>query len=79
VDKRLRDEDVAPYEISLTKKDGSEVPVLVRGANIIYHQKPAIEFVFDDITERKRLEGTGTVFAALGGVSGREDRGTAEK
>ena len=57
VGKRLRGEDVAQYEISLTKKDGSEVPVLVRGAKIIYNQKPAIEFVFDDITERKRMEG----------------------
>jgi len=56
VGKRLRDEDHAPYEIILTRKDGSEVPVLVRGANIIYHQKPAIEFVFDDVTELKRLE-----------------------
>ncbi|MGA2460724.1 MAG: PAS domain S-box protein [Candidatus Bathyarchaeia archaeon] len=56
VGKRLRGEVVAPYEISLTKKDGSEVPVLVRGAKIIYNQKPAIEFVFDDITERRRAE-----------------------
>src|SRR5208337_2436632 len=56
VGKRLRGEDVAPYEISLTRKDGSEVPVLVIGAKIIYNQKPAIEFVFDDITERKRME-----------------------
>lgn len=56
VGKRLRGEDVTQYEISLTKKDGSEVPVLVRGAKIIYNQKPAIEFVFDDITERKRME-----------------------
>ena len=58
VGKRLRGEDIAPYEISLTRKDGSEVPVLVRGAKIIYKQKPAIEFVFDDITERKLAENT---------------------
>ena len=56
VGKRLRGEDVAPYEISLIRKDGSEVQVLVRGAKIIYKQKPAIEFIFDDITERKRME-----------------------
>jgi len=54
--KRLRGEDIAPYEISLTRKDGSEIQVLVRAAKIIYNQKPAIEFVFDDITERKRME-----------------------
>jgi PAS domain S-box-containing protein len=56
VGKNLRGEDVAPDEISLTRKDGSEVLVLATGAKIIYNQKPAIEFVFDDITERKRLE-----------------------
>lgn len=56
VGKRLRGEDIAPYEISLTRKDGSEIPVLVRAAKIIYNQKPAIEFVFDDITERKQAE-----------------------
>jgi len=56
VGKRLRGEDVAPYEITLTRKDDSEVPVLVRGTKIIYNQKPAIEFVFDDITERKTAE-----------------------
>jgi hypothetical protein len=56
VGKNLRDEDVAPYEISLTGKDGSEILVLATGAKIIYNQKPAIEFVFDDITERKRAE-----------------------
>ncbi|MFI5450248.1 MAG: PAS domain S-box protein [Candidatus Bathyarchaeia archaeon] len=56
VGKRLRGEDVSPYEISLIKKDGAEVPVLVRGAKIIYNQKPAIEFVFDDITDRKRAD-----------------------
>jgi PAS domain S-box-containing protein len=56
VGKKLRDEDVAPYEITLTKKDGLEVPVLVRGSKIIYNQKPAVEFVFDDITERKSAD-----------------------
>ncbi len=54
--RRLRGERVAPYEISLTKRDGSEVPVMVRAAKITYHQRAAIEFVFDDITERKRAE-----------------------
>ena len=58
VGKRLRGEDIAPYEVSLTRKDGSTVPVLVRGAKIIYNQKPAIEFIFDDITERKLAENT---------------------
>jgi PAS domain S-box-containing protein len=54
--KRLCGEEVAPYEISLTRKDGSEIPVFVRGAKINYNQKTAIEFVFDDVTERKQAE-----------------------
>ena len=36
VAKRFRGEDVGPYEISLTRKDGSEIPVVVRAARIIY-------------------------------------------
>jgi PAS domain S-box-containing protein len=56
VDKRMRGEDVAPYEISLTRKDGSEVTVLVRGAKITYEGKPAIQFSFGDITERIRAD-----------------------
>ncbi|MGA8904161.1 MAG: PAS domain S-box protein, partial [Candidatus Bathyarchaeia archaeon] len=56
ITRRLRGERVAPYEISLTKKDGSQIPVMVRAAKITYHQRPAIEFVFDDITERKKYE-----------------------
>ena len=42
ITRRLRGERIAPYEISLTKKDGSEVPVMVRAAKIIYNQRPAI-------------------------------------
>ncbi len=56
VSKRLRGEDAGSYEISLIRKDGSEVPVLVRGAKITYEGKPAIQFSFGDITERKRME-----------------------
>ena len=56
VGKTLSGEDVAHLEMSLTRKDGSEIPVSVRGVRIIYNQKPAIEFIFDDITERKRAE-----------------------
>jgi two-component system sporulation sensor kinase A len=56
VGKRLRGEDVPPYEISLTARDGSEIPVMVRAAKIVYQGRPAIEFAFSDITERKRME-----------------------
>ena len=55
IGRRLRGEDIAPYEISLTRKDGSEVPVLVKGAKIIFNQKPAIEFVFIDISELREM------------------------
>jgi PAS domain S-box-containing protein len=54
--KRLRGEDAPPYEISLTTRDGSEIPGIVRAAEIVYRGRPAIEFAFSDITERKRME-----------------------
>jgi len=56
VGKRLREEDAPPYEISLTTRDGSEIPVIVRAAKIVYQGRPAVEFTFSDITERKRME-----------------------
>jgi PAS domain S-box-containing protein len=56
IGKRLRDEEHDPYEISLMRKDGSEVQVLVIGEKITYSHKPAIEFVLENITERKRVE-----------------------
>jgi PAS domain S-box-containing protein len=63
--KRLRGEDVALYEISLTKKDGSEISVNVRATRIIYQGKPAIEFSFADITERKQAEESKSYLAAI--------------
>jgi len=56
VAKRLRGEDVEPYKISLTRKDGSEIPVVVRAARIIYEARPAIQFSFTDLTERMVAE-----------------------
>ena len=55
--RRLRGESIPPYEVSVIRKDGSRVPVLVRASKILYNQRPAIEFVFDDISDRKRMEG----------------------
>ena len=54
--KRQRGEDLPPYEIGLTRKDGSEIPVLTRATKITYEEKPAIQFSFVDITERKGNE-----------------------
>ena len=54
--KRLRGEDAPPYEVSLITRDGSEIPVIVRASKIVYQGRPAIEFAFSDITERKRME-----------------------
>ena len=56
IGRRLRGEDVPPYEISLITKDGQEIPVVVRAARITYQGRPADEFVFGDITERKHME-----------------------
>ncbi len=54
--KRFRGEDVAPYEISLTRKDGSEIPVVVRAAKIIVRRQTPIQFSFSDLTERMVAE-----------------------
>jgi len=54
--KRLRGEYVPPYEITLKTQDGSEFPVLVRGATISYGGKPANQVVFSDLTERIEAE-----------------------
>ena len=54
--RRLRGEEVAPYEIGLVAKNGLQIPALVHGARIMYKGKPADEFLFVDISERKRAE-----------------------
>jgi PAS domain S-box-containing protein len=56
IGKRLRGEETQPYEISVITKDGQEIPVILRAARITYQGRPAIEFVFGDITERKLME-----------------------
>jgi PAS domain S-box-containing protein len=56
VGKRLRGEDAPPYEVSLVTRDGSEIPVILRAAQIVYRGRPAIEFAFSDISERKLME-----------------------
>jgi len=56
VGKRLSGEDVSPYEVSLITRDGSEIPVMVRATKIVYQGRPAVEFTFNDISERKRME-----------------------
>jgi two-component system NtrC family sensor kinase len=54
--KRLRGGYIHPYEIRMKTRDGAEFPVLVYGGAISYGGKPAIEYIFVDITERKRAE-----------------------
>jgi PAS domain S-box-containing protein len=56
VAKRLRGENPPAYEVSLLTRGGSEIPVIARGARIIYEGKPADEFVWTDITERRLVE-----------------------
>jgi PAS domain S-box-containing protein len=54
--KKLRREDVHPCEVSIKTRDGSEIPVIVKGQGILYHGKPADEIIHIDITERKKAE-----------------------
>jgi PAS domain S-box-containing protein len=54
--KRLRGENISPYEVSIKTRDGSEIPVMVMAQRILYHGKPADEVIHIDITERKLAE-----------------------
>jgi PAS domain S-box-containing protein len=54
--KRLRGENIPPYEISIKTRDGSEIPVIVNAQAILYHGKPADEVIHTDITEHKKAE-----------------------
>jgi PAS domain S-box-containing protein len=54
--RRLRGEKIPPYEISIKRRDGREIPVLVQAVAVKYEGRPAIEFSFANITERKRVE-----------------------
>jgi PAS domain S-box-containing protein len=53
---RLSDAAVPPYEISILKKDGSEVAVMVKAAPLQYHNHNAVLVVMFDISDYKRLE-----------------------
>ncbi|MBI2937346.1 MAG: PAS domain S-box protein [Thaumarchaeota archaeon] len=54
--RRLKENNVSPYEISLRSRDGKEIPVTVKAQNIVYEGKTAIEYIMTDITERKQAE-----------------------
>lgn len=58
IGRRLRGEDHPPYEISLTARDGSEIPVIARASKISYEGRPAIQFSFSETTDRHKYEGT---------------------
>jgi urea ABC transporter urea binding protein len=54
--RRLRGEEVPPYEFTLQTRDGSEIPVVIIASVITYEGKPADEYILTDITERKKAE-----------------------
>ena len=54
--KRLKEESIDPYEISIKARDGSEIPVIVKAKAILYRGKLADEVIHIDITERKKAE-----------------------
>ncbi len=65
VGRRLRGEDISPYEISLTRKDGSQILVSVKGTMLTYEGKPAIQFSFRDMTKREHAYETKSSLAAI--------------
>ncbi|MCL4436235.1 MAG: ATP-binding protein [Thaumarchaeota archaeon] len=54
--RRLKENSIPLYEISMKCRDGSEIPVAVKAKNIIYEGKKAIEYIITDISERKQTE-----------------------
>lgn len=52
------EEDISPltFETRLRSLDGKERPVEVLGGSIVWDDKPAIQFICRDITERKKAE-----------------------
>ncbi len=56
LEKRMRGEIVSAYEVDILTRDGSKIPVLVRGEKITYCGKPADVVILIDITERKKIE-----------------------
>jgi PAS domain S-box-containing protein len=56
ITRRLKTNYVQPYEISVRRRDGAEIPVTVKAQSIIYEGKPALEYILTDITERKQTE-----------------------
>ena len=73
IERRLAGEDVKSFEIEIVKKDGSLLPVEVRGAVIAYGGRPAILNVIVNIEDRKKFE------EKLKRVNEELERGIAER
>ena len=56
--RRVSDTIIPPYEVSILKKDGSAVPVIVKGTYIKFHNRDAVLVLMNDISEQKRMEET---------------------
>ncbi len=55
--RRALGEDVpSGYEVRIVRKDGSLLPILIYGSNVDYLGEKAIQGVFIDISERKKVE-----------------------
>ncbi|MCX8150181.1 MAG: PAS domain S-box protein [Candidatus Bathyarchaeota archaeon] len=52
--RRLRDEVIAPYEISLKVESGEERIVEIKGKKITHNNKPADLVILHDVTDRKK-------------------------
>lgn len=52
---RLQGETIPPYDITMVRRDGQELPVSLNGCLIEYHQQPAVLLIARDMTEPKLL------------------------
>jgi PAS domain S-box-containing protein len=55
-ERRLKGENILPYEVIALKKDGGEVTINVSASLIEYEGRPAVIAILRDVTEKKKSE-----------------------
>ena len=55
MEQRIYEITIPPYEISILKKDGSAVPVIVKGTHIRFQDNDSVLVLMTDISEHKRM------------------------
>ncbi|MEI6841774.1 MAG: PAS domain S-box protein [Methanomicrobiales archaeon] len=56
MEQRIAEINIPPYEVSILKKDGSLVPVIVKGTHITFRNRDAVLVLMNDISDLKQAE-----------------------